>query len=235
VEKLIVTITGIPNEWRLAAFAIAGILLIILKRVRKPPAIAWAAVFAILMIGVTPFFASLYALRSRDSTVYRIRVTVLDPQNVPVENATVWSSLGGEPKKVPGGWEFDLPYATKPLDGNLMLYASAPERYLRGSRRLKLSADPNPAAEITLEKDSSATVRGQVVSPNAIAIPGARVEVIGYDSESVTTGPAGDFVLLAHSAAGEEVGLHVEKLGYHTVNQLHPAGESPATVVLDRQ
>jgi hypothetical protein len=39
--------------------------------------------------------------RERDA-IYRVRVTVLDPAQVPVEDAKVWSSMGGEPKKVAG-------------------------------------------------------------------------------------------------------------------------------------
>ena len=38
-----------------------------------------------------------------DSGLYRVRVTVINPQNVPVEDAKVWSSFGGEPKKASGG------------------------------------------------------------------------------------------------------------------------------------
>src|SRR5437764_8366434 len=118
MDKLVEAIAGVSNQWRLAAFAIAAILFVVMKRTRKPPAIAWFALFAILTIAIMPFVASLYAERSPDSAIYRIRITVLDPHNVPVENAKVWSSVGGEPKKVPGGWEFDLPSASKPLDGN---------------------------------------------------------------------------------------------------------------------
>src|SRR5258708_370366 len=84
---------------------------------------------------------------SLDSPIYLIRIPVLDPQSGPVENAKVWSSVGGEPKKVPGGWEFDLPSASKPLDGNLTLYASVADQFLQSSRRLTLAADHNPAVE----------------------------------------------------------------------------------------
>src|SRR4030081_2118322 len=104
MEKLIDVIAKMSNVWQLAAFAIAAILFIVAKRSRKPPAIAWIAVAAILAIAIAPFLASAFALKSADSAIYRIRITVLDSQNVPVENAKVWSSVGGEPKKVAGGW-----------------------------------------------------------------------------------------------------------------------------------
>ena len=41
--------------------------------------------------------------------LYRIRVTVLDSTGLPVDNANVWSSLGGEPKKVAGGASLAAP------------------------------------------------------------------------------------------------------------------------------
>jgi hypothetical protein len=235
MDKLIEAIAGVSNQWRLAAFAIAAILLVVMKRSRKPPAIAWAALFVILIIAVVPFFASLYAQRNLDSAVYRIRVTVLDRQNVPVEKATVWSSAGGEPKKVPGGWEFNLPSASKPVDGKVTLYASVPDQFLQGSRHLTLTADRNPTAEIALQKNVSATVRGLVTDDGSHAMSGAHVSVIGYESEAVVTGPGGNFILPAHSAEGEEVELHAEKTGFRPVNQLHPAGDTPATIVLDRK
>src|SRR5262249_16244336 len=143
MNKFLEVVAGVPNEVRLSALAIAAILFIV-QRHRKPPAIAWFALFAILTIGIAPFLASAYVQRTLNLAIYRIRITVLDPQGVPVENAKVWSSAGGEPKKVPGGWEFDLPSESKPLDGNLTLYASIREQFLQGSRRLTLAADHNP-------------------------------------------------------------------------------------------
>src|SRR2546421_750241 len=162
MDKLLEVVAGVSNQWRLGALAIAAILFIVLQRSRKPPALAWAALVAILTIGIVPFLASAYAQWTLDSAIYRIRITVLDPQSVPVENAKVWSSVGGEPKRVPGGWEFDLPSASKPLDGNLTLHASIADQFLQGSRRLTLAADHNPAVELTLQKDTSATVKGLV-------------------------------------------------------------------------
>src|SRR5262249_48484706 len=141
----------------------------------------------------------------------------------------------GEPKRVPGGWEFDLPSESKPLDGNLTLYASIREQFLQGSRRLNLAADHNPAVEITLAKAATTTVRGLVTDAVSRSISGAWVSVVGYDAEGSLTGPSGSFTLPAHCAAGEQVRLHVEKLGYRPVDQLHPAGDAPVTIVLDRK
>jgi hypothetical protein len=57
-------------------------------------------------------------------------VTVVEPQGIAVKDekeadgVEVWSSLGGEPKRVSGGWQFDIPNASKPKDGKLSIYAS---------------------------------------------------------------------------------------------------------------
>ena len=56
-------------------------------------------------------------LRNRTGTgaLYRVRVTVLNPQQQPINDAKVTSSMGGEPKKVEGGWQFDIPAASQQM------------------------------------------------------------------------------------------------------------------------
>jgi hypothetical protein len=36
---------------------------------------------------------------NNESSLYRVRVTVISPDQIPVEDAKVWSSFGGEPNK----------------------------------------------------------------------------------------------------------------------------------------
>jgi hypothetical protein len=62
--------------------------------------------FALGAIGLAPLVSSTY-LQARG--VYRIRVVVLGLDELPVEDARVISSSGGEPKRVASGWEFDIP------------------------------------------------------------------------------------------------------------------------------
>src|SRR5713226_5308727 len=121
MTKLLETAAGISNQWSLAAFAIAAILYLVLQRRGKVPAIAWAAIVAVLVLGALPIAAPIFV---EGRAIYRVRVTVLDPQQTPVEEARVWSSLGGEAKKVAGGWQFDIPAATRPADGKLTVYAT---------------------------------------------------------------------------------------------------------------
>ena len=232
MAKLFETAAGVSNQWSLAAFAIAAILYFVLKRRGKVPAIAWACIVAILLIGLAPILASVYAGKN---AIYRVRVTVLDPQQIPVDDARVWSSMGGEPKKVAGGWQFDIPAASKPADGKLTVYAAVSSAFLTGRRELPLADDRNPTVTVQLAKDASATVRGIVVDGSGKAILGARVSVVGFESETVVTRAGGNFLLPAHAANGQQAQLHAEKAGYAAVNQWHPAGDEPATLVLDRK
>src|SRR5271169_518326 len=69
----------------------------------KKTRIAWILAVGIIVLGLAPLAASTF-LQARG--VYRIRITILAPDQSPVENAQVSSSIGGEPKRVQGGWEF---------------------------------------------------------------------------------------------------------------------------------
>lgn len=168
--------------------------------------------------------------------IYRVRVTIIDPQRRPVEEAKVWSTVGGEPKKVAGGWQFDIPSASVPLDGKVTFHASKESAFLTGERDLKLDRDANPAVTVELIKNvKEVVVRGVVLDEANNAVGEVRVNVVGYESETVVTQPNGGFVLSAHAAVGQQVLLHAEKPGYKAVNQYHPAGEDPATIILERR
>jgi len=220
----------VSSWWGLAAFAIAGIVFVIWKLRGRVPLFAWVAIVAIVLLGLVPIIAQLSSL-----AIYRVRVTVVGPEGTPVEDARVWSSMGGEPKKVAGGWQFDIPAAARPADGKLTVWASVEAAYLKGSQEMQLDADHNPGAVIRLYSDKTATVRGLVMDRRGRAVGGARVSVAGYESEAVVTERGGNFVLLAHAARDQNVLLHAEADGYAAVTQWHMAGDQPATIVLDRK
>jgi hypothetical protein len=160
---------------------------------------------------------------------------VVGADGVPSNDAKVWSSIGGEAKKVDGGWQFDIPTKTKPVDGKLTVYAEVASAFEKGQKEVTLAADFSPSVTVPLAQDSSAVVRGQVVDTSGRAISGARVNVTGFGKESVTTEADGGFVLPAHAAKGQQVQLHAEKKGYSAVNQGHPAGTTAVTIVLERR
>jgi carboxypeptidase family protein len=165
--------------------------------------------------------------------VSRLRVLVLGPNGSPVEDAKVWTSVGGEPKQVAGGWEFDIPISKRPADGRLTVYASQRDAFLSGSEEVRLGNQLASSVTVRLAADLSAMVRGIVQDGAGNALEGVRVSVVGHEGETVTTGPGGQFVLPAHAADGQQVQLHAEKAGYEAVTRFHPAGDFPATLILE--
>ncbi len=157
--------------------------------------------------------------------LFRVRVTLLDPDGRPVPDAELHSSIGGERKPVDGGWELDIPAASLPADHSLTLYASKPSAFLSGHQTLLLSEeDPQPSVSLKLERDESATIGGQVQDAAGAALAGARVNVAGHETEAMATSASGSFRLPAHAAAGQAVRLHAEKAGYAPVEQEDLAG-----------
>jgi hypothetical protein len=233
MSRLFEIATRVSSPWALAAFGIAGIcfvvyLLVRLKRSGKMSPIAALSIAAILVVVLGSLYLANVAL-------YRVRVTVIGPRGTPVDDAKVWSSMGGEPKKVAGGWQFDIPAASRSSEGKLTVWASVDDAYLKGHKEVQLGADHNPAVGIQLESDQTASVRGLITDRSGHSISGAQVSVAGYENEAIVTQAGGNFVLPAHAASEQNVLLHVEAKGYRGATQYHPAGNNPATIILDRK
>jgi hypothetical protein len=225
-------VSAISNPFNLAAYALAVILILVLKTRQKDkpiPPVAWVVVLLLVLI---PTGFSLYQKIGKD-TIYRVRVTVLNGQKLPIEDAKVWSSIGGEPMKVAGGWHFEIPAAKRPQDGRLTIFASQENaHYWRGGHELQLNNDYNPAIVIQLELDTSAKVRGQVVDSHGRAVIGARVSVVGYEADAVITKEGGNFELPAHAAAGQVIRLHAEKRGYGVADLYQRVSGDPVPLKL---
>ena len=226
-------VPNISDSWKLAAFALAVVLFIVMKsRGKKLSSVIWVVI--VLLVAV-PITASVFSEIVGRTDIYRLRVTVVDPQGVPIEDAHVWSSFGGEPKRVAGGWQFDISDANKPKDSTLTIYASKDIAFLTGQTNLTLGNDSNPTVTINLKRDNTAKVKGQVVDSRNLAVVGARVFVIGYESEAVVTKDGGNFDLPAHAAVGQKVTVHAEKKGYLGATRLQPAGDAVLILILKRQ
>src|SRR5262245_25617928 len=89
---------------------------------------------AAVVLGLAWWLSPLSPVESAD--VIRLRVLVLGPGDSPVEDARVWTSTGGEPQQVAGGWEFDIPYPQLPADGRITVYASKESAFLSGSQEV---------------------------------------------------------------------------------------------------
>jgi len=188
------------------------------------------AVFVLVLL----WWESPLAPVAADNGVYRVRIIVLGPDGNPAEDAAVVSSLGGETKKVAGGWELDIPSARPGSSRRLTVQAAEPSAFLQGSAEIDLGEDREPSVTIRLRADSSAKVRGAVVDAEGRALAGVRVSVAGREAEGVITGTDGGFVLAAGASTGQQVQLSAEKTGFEPLRQYHPAGDEPAVLRLQR-
>jgi hypothetical protein len=231
MNKFFEIATKISTAWTLAAFAIIALVLLITKlKGRKVPAVVWAVVVAVVIIALTPMVAPSYL---NSYGIYRIRVVVLDDRQTPTNDAKVTCSVGGEVKKVEGGWECDIPAKTKPMDGKMQAYAVVPDAFLTGRADVELKDDYSPVCTIQLKQDTSALVLGIVMDESNHPVQGARVGVVGYDAEAVVTTASGGFSVPAHKANGQQVQLYAFKQGFIVGSpEWHQAGEHPVTIVL---
>jgi hypothetical protein len=235
ISQMFEAAAEVANEWSLAAFAIAALVSVVLWIFRKKTSLKNATpilgviVIAMVVLAALPLIARAYL---ENHGVYRLRITVEDPHGMPLDDAKVTSSIGGEPKRVEGGWEFDIPAASKPTDGKLTIYGEVASAFLSGKTDVELSNDYNPSAKVRLNHDRSARIRGRVVDRSGNPIAATQVSVVGYESEAVTTGILGQFNLPAHAADGQQIQLAVFKKGIGSVSESEQAGEQPATIVL---
>ena len=165
--------------------------------------------------------------------VYEVRAFVLDPQHLPVNNATVTSSLGGEAKQISGGWQFDIPVDTVPSDHKLTVYAMLNASFLKGQSEVTLGSDFHPNVTIKLTHDET-TIRGIITDDAGRALEGVTASIVGFGSEMIRTKADGSFQLAAHAADGQVVRLHAEKPGFLPGGGWYPAGTTPAQIVLRR-
>ena len=232
MEPLFDMAAKISGPWSLAAFGIAAIVYIILKKRGKVSPLGWVCIlFFVLVPILSAAYVQIFRIRSENASLYRMRVTVLGANQIPVEDANVWSSIGGEPKKVSGGWEFDIPTALRPANRPVKVFAAIPAEFLSGESDVTLDADYNPTAIVQLGKKGGASVHAVVTDALGRGVEGARVTVAGA-SPAFDTKSDGQFTLSTDAADGEEVLLSVTKEGYKSVQQLQPAGNEPATIVL---
>jgi hypothetical protein len=69
-----------------------------------------------------------------------VRATVLGPDGMPINGARVWSSVGGETQKVPGGWEIEIPESKIPKDKKVDIYTTKKKDSLSGHKKVEVDA-----------------------------------------------------------------------------------------------
>lgn len=192
-----------------AAVFVAVIALVAFRLAYRAKKTRLAVILAtgIILLGLAPIAASTF-LQVRG--LYRVRILVLGQDGIPVNDARVTSSIGGEPKKVENGWEFDIPPQTRPLGGDFTVYASVDAAFLSGTSRLQLGQDYYPTVTIRLTADTSAVIRGVVLDEHHRPVAGAIVSVAGYGEEAHSDA-MGNFELPAHAANNQIVQISAQK------------------------
>ena len=233
-------ITSVSGPWTLAAYSIAAVLAVgnlAVSRGRKSPpsSIVWGLVVVVCVLGLVPTLANAYLEHERIviGAVYHVRVLVVNPQQVPVSGAILRTTASNETTETNQGiGQITIPRATMPADGKITIYADLGSEYLHGQTLFQLKDDLNPSIRIELKANGDAVISGFVEDNTSHAVAGATVSVLG--GSSGVTDRNGIFTLKANAAVGQPVRLHVEKDGYEAVDQDHPAGREPATIVLNR-
>jgi hypothetical protein len=231
-------ISQVNSTWSVAAFSIAALLAVLrLKAASLGNSIVWGIVVAICFLGGLPIIARTYLDHERNTTitVYRVRTLALSPDGIPTPGASFRTAVPNETTTTSDGTgEVAIYRQSMPADGKVTIYADYEdpnsERW-HGHSEIQLGKDPNPSVTIYLVPEERATVTGFVEDDSQHAVPGATVSIVG--GGSTRTGPDGKFTLNTNAAAGQQVVIHVEKLGYVAVDQNHPAGRNPVTVTID--
>jgi hypothetical protein len=219
------TAARITNPISLAAYGIAAVVCIVIRsRKARIPNAVWLVIACLVLVpNLAPPIVEV--LRFSAHPTYRVRVTVLDPSGVPIDenNTRVWSSLGGETKTVSGGWEIDVTNDSKPVDGKLTVFAQVASAFLNGRETVVLADDHSPALILTLRQDDTAKIAGTVFDESRQPARNATVYVVGYQSEGMATNGSGYFELKAHKSEGQQVELHAEAHG-KAADAYRPAG-----------
>lgn len=232
-EKALEVASHITHPFAVVAFALvlAGFLFTMAIKKRQSR-VTWLLVAVILLLGLAPLLSSAY-LQSRGLYIVRVLALGIDRQPIDDPSVSVTSSNGGEPKKIKGGWEFDIPPQSRPADGKLKVFASLRNAFLAGNSTVVLDKDYFPTAEIPLVHDTSAMVRGIVIDEHRKSVAGAQVSIAG-NSDIAVTDNMGNFLLPAHAADGEMVHLRAQK-NQMTADVSAPAGNEPVELVVKRQ
>lgn len=166
--------------------------------------------------------------------IYSVRITILDPQGIPLEDAHVVATVAGERQDVGRSREFEIPAEKLPRNGQVTFYAFKESAFLMGRQSLILGSDYHPTVTIQVTKDNSANISGTVVGESGEALQGARISV-DSSGKSVRTNEEGYFELPANAAKSQMVRLHIEKEGYEPKDKSLLAGSAPVKIGLRRQ
>jgi hypothetical protein len=249
-NDLLKHIADVKTAWTLSAFTIAGLLVLYNAFLARPNVSArkalWVVVAVIVLLALVPIVTDAYLQSHKVDTdaklqvqklaadnIYRVRVTVVDDGNVPVEGVVLRATAANEAKTASdGSAELAIPKGSMPADGKVTIYADKEAAFLHGHKELSLGEDLNPSVIIPVVPSRTAAVNGAVQDDAGHGLKGARVSIPG--GSAVETDADGNFHLANAGSVGQKVLVHAEKPGYKPVSQYHPAGDEPVILVLSR-
>lgn len=145
--------------------------------------------------------------------LYALRVQALDPEGRPAAVSAVRASAGNEPQRLPDGWwEVEISTAKLPKNRTVTVWLES-EEWKAGRLDLTLGEDPNPRAEIRLQRAES-WLRGVVVDPAGRAVAGARVTTRESSGAAAETDADGWFVLRLAIPRETRLRLRTERAGF---------------------
>jgi|SRR5579862_763635 len=165
----------------------------------------------------------------RIGPAYRVRVAVYSPDDSPVDDAHVESSIGGTTGKIPGGAEIALPSTAK-KGQEVTVTAEVAKLGWEGAANLRLTDDFTPPLRVLLK---GAAIRGTIFNERGTSVSNAQVSIIGFGEEAVSTGAHGQFVLPSHAHKGDKVHLHAELANLVADKEDYEVGTRPAELVLN--
>ncbi len=162
--------------------------------------------------------------------LYRIDVTVLDPDGTVVTDADFSSSVGCEIRTGIGLYELLIAKASRPADGRVTVRAE--KGTMSGKTEITLE-DLQQTATVQLIRPQ-VKLRGLVVDASNRGLSEVRVMVAGSPEGMAITDADGSFELHNPVGAGKFVRLRAEKVGYLVADELVRASDHPLIVMLEQ-
>ncbi len=176
-------------------------------------------------------FALAFVQATAGPDLYRIDITVLNPDGTVVTGADISSSAGGEIRAGNGLYELLIPRASRPAEGRVTVRAE--KGTMSGKTEIALD-DLQQTATVNLTRPQ-VKLRGLVVDVKNRGVSEVRVMVTGSPEGAAVTKDDGAFELRDSVGAGEMVRLRAEKEGYLVADELIRASERPVTVTLEAE
>ncbi|CAM2064230.1 Carboxypeptidase regulatory-like domain-containing protein [Sulfidibacter corallicola] len=140
------------------------------------------------------------------SKPYRLFITVLNQEGLPVSNAKITTDTAEQIRKLDNAWE--LVVRDRKAGDTVNIYAAF--GFTQGKESVVLGGDKEYRISITLKKRTDGIISGRVTDQRGHPLSGVFVSVLGHEPDGIRTDDQGHFKLKTHAAPGEEVRVTAE-------------------------